>query len=286
MKKRCIILIAVIILLVFSGCGETQNISSIENSNRITDTEYPNKIYCSKIDPYSLEVRKAASEAVKAHPGSYSIDQLLDIYDWVKKNVNYLNVPVSLPSTPYSPSETLATRSGDCKNQAVLIASMVESIGGTARVVAQPSCEHAYAIVYFANDSEDIQHYINTISNHYFPCKTGFICGDTCWNYPSGIGSWCDGKNAVQSQKCTERHVGFTDGLCYSCPQSQTLILKDGKTKCIDSSGFETKWFNYQNGKWVIFDPAGGNYVGNTLPECLETDKERYFIDSCVEPPK
>ena len=64
---------------------------------------------------------------------------------------------------PLSTSQTLYTSSGDCKNQAVLIASMVESIGGTAKVVADPSCDHAYALVYISNQSQDMQSIANTI---------------------------------------------------------------------------------------------------------------------------
>lgn len=251
--------------------------------------EYFEQIYCKKIDPYNMDVRMAASEAVRAHPGTYSIDQLLDIYDWVKSNINYLNVPISLPVTPYSPSETLTTKSGDCKNQAVLIASMIESIGGSARVVGQPSCQHAYTIVYFTNSSSDIQDYVDTIFYHYFPCKGGFICGGKCWSYPSGIGAWCDGSNAVESDSCSPGEVGFTDEMCHSCPSPdhQTLILEEGEGgKCRDSSGFTVNWFNYNNGKWVIFDPAGGYYPGDTIPDCLSGNQQRYFMDSCIEPPE
>jgi len=124
--------------------------------------------YCDKINPYNLEVRQVASEAIRQHPGSYStvgIDQLLDIYDWVKSNIIYQNVP--LAGIPYAPSETLATKSGDCKNQAVLIASMIENIGGTAKVVIDTTCKHAYTIVYFASVGTDMQTYVNTISLHY-----------------------------------------------------------------------------------------------------------------------
>ncbi|MFH1248921.1 MAG: transglutaminase-like domain-containing protein [archaeon] len=245
------------------------------------------KTYCSKIDPYNLEVRKATSEAVKAHPGSFGIDQLLDIYDWVKANINYLNVPVTMPITPYSTTETLATKSGDCKNQAVLIASMVEAIGGEARVVVQPSCEHAYTIVKFINTSLDIRSDVVTILNHYYPCRTaGFICEGKCWSYPPDKGVWCDENTAVQSDNCAWGQVGYTDNLCHSCNTGQTLILEDGKVTCRNNPELSVNWIYYLNERWIIFDPAGGEYPGNTIPECLAKDPERYFIYSCVEPPK
>jgi ssDNA-binding Zn-finger/Zn-ribbon topoisomerase 1 len=178
-----------------------------------TSQETYNSLYCNKIDPYDLNVREAASAAVRNHPGEFNLDKLLDIYDWVKVNVIYLNAPLD-KNAPYPPAETLATMSGDCKNQAVLIASMIESIGGNARVILQPSCHHAYAIVHFAPANVDMQSYTNIIGEHY-------------------------GRDLTMHYKI------------------------------------------YQNGNWVIFDPAGGQYPGDTLPECLGLENN-YIIESCV----
>ena len=108
--------------------------------------------YCDKFDPTDISVREAAAEAIAKDPGEFSINQLLDIYDWVHANVFYQNVPLTM-WPPYYPNQTLLTRSGDCKNQAVLIASMVEAIGGSARVLVIPDCEHAFPEVYVGNQS-------------------------------------------------------------------------------------------------------------------------------------
>ena len=172
------------------------------------------KIYCDKISPYDLEVRKAAADATRNHPGSYSIDQLLDIYDWVKQNINYLNVPVEVPITPYPPNETLYTKSGDCKNQAVLIASMVKAIGGSSKVILDPSCNHAYAIVFADYTNQSMQPVADSISLHY----------------------------------------------------NQQLYIQ---------------WLTFGDENWLIFDPAGGNYPGNTLPEC-SGNRTIYEVNSCV----
>lgn len=246
--------------------------------------DYRRKIYCSKIDPYNLDVRKAAAEAVRAHPGAYSFDQALDIYDWVKLNIIYLNVPETI-SPPYSPSETLTTKAGDCKNQAVLLASMIESIGGKVMLVSHRSCQHAYVIVHIT-DEEDVQSYVDTLGSHYTACNNGFICGGKCWGYSQDTGSLCDGTTAVSSDICDPGQVGFTDDMCHSCSPGQTLILKEGEElECRDN--FDAKWFDYEGGKWLIFDPAGGELPGNLLPECAEDEApERYFIESCVNPPE
>lgn len=112
------------------------------------------QVYCDKFTSTDLSVREAASEAISKHPGPFSVNQVLDVYDWVHNNVFYQNVPVNLTYQPYYPNETLDTGSGDCKNQAVLIASMIEAIGGSARVLLIPGCGHAFPEVYVGNMSE------------------------------------------------------------------------------------------------------------------------------------
>ncbi|VVC03772.1 Transglutaminase-like superfamily protein [Candidatus Burarchaeum australiense] len=189
-----------------------------QKPNNFTFTSYENTepyygAFCDKIDPYDLNVREAASDAIRKDPGSYSINQLFDIYDWVTTNIIYQNVP--LAGIPYHPSQTLATKSGDCKNQAVLIASMVRAIGGTAKVVVDPSCEHAYAIVHFGPSGRDMDSFTQAVAAHY-------------------------------------------------------------------GSGVSVSYFTYDGGIWVIFDPAGGNYPGDTLAEC-SGNRELHFITSCLD---
>ncbi|MCX6770144.1 MAG: transglutaminase-like domain-containing protein [Candidatus Micrarchaeota archaeon] len=121
--------------------------------------------YCDKFDERDLAVRQAAAAAISKHPGTFSINQLLDIYDYVHSNVFYQNVPLDM-WPPYYPNQTLATKSGDCKNQAVLIASMVEAIGGSARVLLVPDCEHAFAEVYLGTDI-DTSIISGAIGSHY-----------------------------------------------------------------------------------------------------------------------
>jgi len=189
-------------------CG--QCVQSSFNSYNNKEPYY--SAYCDKIDPYNLDVRKAAAKAIKNDPGPYGIVQLLDIYDWVKDNIAYQNV--ILKGAPYTPAETLETESGDCKNQAVLIASMIGAIRGTAKVVLDPICEHAYTIVYFGPVDRDLSNFTQTVSDRY--------------GYDAYINS-----------------------------------------------------FITENGTWVIFDPAGGRYPGDTLEEC-SGNRTVYYIHSCL----
>ena len=125
-----------------------------------------NRVYCDKFDPTEIDVRIAAAEAISKHPGAYSANQVLDIYDWVHENIIYQNVPVNLTYEPYAPQETLLTKSGDCKNQAVLIASMIEAIGGSARILMIPECNHAFAEVYIGDNSTK-DRFVNVTFAHY-----------------------------------------------------------------------------------------------------------------------
>ncbi len=199
-----------------SGNGCTLHISSNTNSYSFTSYENTEPYYsafCDKIDPYDLSVRKAAADAIRTDPGSYSVSQLFDIYDWVIQKIFYQNSP--LAGTPFPPSETLTTASGDCKNQAVLIASMVQAIGGTAEVVADPTCSHAYAVVYYGPSGSDMSSFTQAVANHY-------------------------------------------------------------------GSSVNVHYFTHNNGFWIIFDPVGGAYPGDTMPECSGSE-DRYFIKSCLE---
>jgi RNA polymerase subunit RPABC4/transcription elongation factor Spt4 len=201
-----------------SGCGNglckspTANLSEIYISTSYENKEPYYSTFCDRINPYDLSVREAAAEAIRKHPGAYSTNQLFDIYDWVKANIEYQNVP--LEGIPYPASETLATKSGDCKNQAVLIVSMIRAIGGTAKVVADAECKHAYAIVYFGSSETDLSNFSKAVANHY-------------------------GSNA------------------------------------------QVNYLTYNNSIWVIFDPAGGYYPGNTLKNCTG-NRTVNMITSCL----
>ena len=225
MKRLNIVsILACFLLISVTGCSlftssttpsptpEQQPNSTSYTFQSYTDQEPYYSAYCDKIDPYDLSVREAASKAIKNDPGSYSVSQLLDIYDWVKHNIQYQTVASA--GVPYPPNETLATGSGDCKCQAVLIASMIEAIGGTAEVVADPDCTHAYTIVYFGSAGTDLGSFTQAVANHY-------------------------------------------------------------------GSNIQVNYFTMNGGIWVIFDPAGGYYPGNSLPAC-SGNRTVYLVDSCL----
>jgi len=183
--------------------------------------------YCDKINPYDLSVRQAAADAIRNHPGAYSVDQLFDVYDWVRKNIMYQSV--ALAGIPYSPSQTLATRSGDCKNQAVLIASMIGAIGGTAKVVANVECEHSYAIVLFGSPDMDMTSFSQAVTNHY-----GSNTRVTTQKNDKGVWVIFDPAGAI--------YPGSTLGACYG---SKTVYEVTSCLYCVNQ--YPSNPYTYEN---------------------------------------
>ncbi len=169
--------------------------------------------YCDKMDPYDLSVRTAAAEAIRNHSGPFSQDQLLDLYDWVKGHITYQNVP--LLGIPYPPSDTLTTGSGDCKNQAVLIASMVGAIGGTAKVVLDDACTHAYALVYLGASQQVQTDFSQAVTDHYgTTVNVNYVTGNGTWVVFDPAGGYYPGSTVFN---CTgNRSVHFVTS-CLEC---------------------------------------------------------------------
>jgi len=127
--------------------GSPLNAADVAKASRDTVDQCNAWNYCDVMTPSDLVVRKTAAEAIAEHlDRPYSTIQLVDIYAWAKKNVEYQNVPLN-NAKPYRPSETIFTKTADCKNYAALISSMVLSIGGNARIVTAIGCRHAWAEV-------------------------------------------------------------------------------------------------------------------------------------------
>jgi hypothetical protein len=118
---------------------------SISNDKR--DAEYNDKV-----ERYNPIVRDKALQLASDYPGTYSIDQVCSIYENLYKNWRYVNDPVGSDYINYANESIKACQrggcsgAGDCDDYAVLMASLIESIGGTTRIVNTET--HAYAEVY------------------------------------------------------------------------------------------------------------------------------------------
>jgi len=124
------------------------------------------QMYCENIDYQNEKVRNRAANIASVNQGSYNLLQVFDIYDWISENIAYVSDPNSMESV-YHPSETLKSGAGDCDDHAVLLASMLESIGGTAEVLVNYGCGHAYARVLVAVDDEGFEKVQNIVKQRY-----------------------------------------------------------------------------------------------------------------------
>ena len=240
-------------LNVSSTLNELRNVyTEISTPTQITesgwytcnnDSEHPcdyyQAAYCNYFEPTNLDVREAAAEAISPHPGAYSVNQILDVYDWVHENVIYQNVPVNLTYEPYAPSETLQTGSGDCKNQAVLIASMIEAIGGSARILLIPECQHAFAEVYIGgNDTKN--RFLDAAFAHYSSHST-YINWHTSKN---------DTEIWVPLDTAGGSYAGNTIAECLNA--SQTFVIYNCNLQGWEWKAPDVTWLEY--GPYKLFD--------------------------------
>lgn len=118
--------------------------------------------YCEKITPVITKaitpsdrnVRNLAVGLAKYSPGEYNIWQICMIWYGLKNTWSYVNDPRGSEYVA-SASDSAVLMAGDCDDFAVLMSSMIESIGGRSRIVAAQNEQggHMYAEVYLAQDN-------------------------------------------------------------------------------------------------------------------------------------
>jgi len=122
------------------------------------------------IEPSNSYVRSYALSAIKrSSDGEYNIAQICDIYDKLYSDWVYVSDP---SGTEYfaKASESVRLLRGDCDDYAILMASLIESIGGGARVICAYDGSgggHAYTEVYMTNSKTDLQKLIDNIGQRY-----------------------------------------------------------------------------------------------------------------------
>ncbi|MBN2111176.1 MAG: transglutaminase family protein [Methanosarcinaceae archaeon] len=131
-----------------------------------------------KVTPYDTEVRKMAAVSAKKYPGQYNIYQLCSLFDDTRDNIQYISDPRGRDLWS-EPSETLRVGAGDCDDYAILLASLVESIGGTSRIYMTDN--HAFAAVY-AGGADNIENIIEAINHYYGPLPVYYTSDEYgCW---------------------------------------------------------------------------------------------------------
>jgi hypothetical protein len=141
-------------ILVLSSASST-NYTIYRNSPQYYDR-------VNKLIDFSVTAQIA--QGVKEHfPGGYSIMQVVDSYEWVRRNIEYVADPQDYWQ---SANETLSLRTGDCEDYAILLASLIGEIGGNARVNIIDG--HAFPTVYIGSNVSVIPSVRDSISSYYW----------------------------------------------------------------------------------------------------------------------
>jgi hypothetical protein len=107
-------------------------------------------------------VDSAVDMIINEHPGEYSIIQVVAAYEWVEGNIEYV---LDVGDHWQSAEETLLQGYGDCEDQAILLASIVTALGGTARVNIME--QHAFPTVYVGDDNGTLEGVRACLSSYY-----------------------------------------------------------------------------------------------------------------------
>lgn len=101
-----------------------------------------------------VRMRSAATSAIFLQPERSELHEVRTLFELVRDNIRYVR-DVSGVETLMTPDRTLAARLGDCDDQTVLLATLLESVGYPTRFVVAGyrdprTLEHVYLQV-FAN---------------------------------------------------------------------------------------------------------------------------------------
>jgi len=127
-------------------------------------------LFDSRVEPENSRVHSLAINIAGDHPGDCTIDQIDDIFGYLvggdthKKGWSYIGPPRGVNNFFYANQTITQSDSkdyvgaGDCGDFAVLMSALVESIGGTTRIIMASNNTtggHAYTQVYLGR--EDVQ---------------------------------------------------------------------------------------------------------------------------------
>lgn len=145
-----------------------RELSEVEAAARLSPEDLtPARSYQEAVRPALPVVRDFAARLAGEHPGSYHLSwpdpvpsrtglkQVLAIHRYVSGRWRYVNDPLYIRGNYFSPPERTIANSftGDCDDFAILLASAVEAIGGTVRILHGTCTDgaHAWAEVYLGN---------------------------------------------------------------------------------------------------------------------------------------
>jgi predicted RNA-binding Zn-ribbon protein involved in translation (DUF1610 family) len=110
-----------------------------------------------------------AASLASQFPGKYNVGQICQVYDYVVHEWKYVNDTRSMENFRSASRSINLNLSGDCDDFAILIAALIESIGGQTRISFAYNDEggHAFTELYAARNREEMQQIVEQINNVY-----------------------------------------------------------------------------------------------------------------------
>lgn len=163
-------------IIVFFGVNIVKNINQNNPIGQLQEGEKANSI-SQAIDytnPTTIDFALGQVKKTSRGGSQVSLSQVCDIWEYCYNNWVYVKDPFD--QDYYSPASRTINRGlkGDCDDFAILIAAVIQSIGGRSRVVTacsnQGDC-HAYAEVFVSTDWDTFQANAASICTRYH-CKS------------------------------------------------------------------------------------------------------------------
>lgn len=146
--------------------------SNALNLNTLTGKKYKLVKAC---DYKSGTVRNKAVKVASQSEGVFNIGQICDIFDYCYNNWHYVNDPSSGDYYQSASSSINNGLSGDCDDFAILVCSLLLSVGGDARITAAHSSSGGHAFTEINLGKADMQLVADYIAARYQGVWTGKI---------------------------------------------------------------------------------------------------------------
>ena len=146
-----------------SGSNSIEVLSTFPSS--IWSTETNPSYYYDKLNERLDEgaVSSVVAQIQSAYPDGYSVLQVCEAYEWVHSHVEYVNDEGDYWQ---SASETMSSLTGDCEDQAILMATIVKALGGNARLNIISG--HAFPTVFVSENESGLAAVEASIDSYYW----------------------------------------------------------------------------------------------------------------------
>lgn len=177
------------------------------------------------LDYHNPETRDYAVSIIpRAHGGPFNLAQACDLWEDVYRNWTYVDDPRG--SEYFSPaSRTISLGlKGDCDDFAIAVGAMIESVGGSARIVTaqNSSSGHAYPELYIGNNSAKFEEAAAYIRQRYHVTDVGchITTGEDGPHYWLNLDWW-------------SRHPG---GRFFADDGERTAYYPDGRWEMVETA--------------------------------------------------